>query len=412
MIDFELTEEQLMLQRTAREFSGEHIAPAAARIRNQAGGAGSPWDVVRPVFVRASELGFTNLLLPEEHGGVGGACLDHALVMEEFGAADHGIAATYFNISAVAPLIILHGGTAEQKAKWLPEIAAADDFVLASASSEPDVAGADSFCPLPDPKIGLRSTARREGDTYVLNGSKSGFSTNAGAARAYFVMARTDISLPARQSTAMFYVPAGTPGLTVGARTALNGWETACQAEVMLEDVRIPADHRVGGDESDAGLMFFRILPFLASGFAATFVGLARAALELALAYANERVSWGKPIIEHQAVALKLADMAVDVEAARLMVWRAAAAADRGDPRAGALYAPAAKTMAVDMAIACAERAVKILGSYGITKEYPAARLLNDAWIGDSCDGTRDMLRLNIVTAMRMMAGGGPPAGH
>jgi alkylation response protein AidB-like acyl-CoA dehydrogenase len=104
--------------------------------------------------------------------------------------------------------------------------------------------------------------------------------------------------------------------------------------------------------------------------------------------------------------------MAVEIEAARLMVWRAAAAADSGDFRAGALYAPAAKTFAVDTAIRCAERAVKILGSYGITREYPAARMLNDAWIGDSCDGTRDMLRLNIVTAMRMAAGGGPSPGH
>lgn len=411
MIDFELSDEQRMLQQTARDFALSEIAPCAERIR-QADGGIDPWQEVRPVFLRAAALGFTNLLIPEEHGGVGGSALDHALVMEELGAADHGIAATYLNISAVAPLIILHGGTEQQRAEWLPEIAAADDFVLASASSEPDVAGADSFCPSPDPAIGLKSTARRDGADYVINGAKSGFSTNAGAARGYFVMARTDLSLPARASTAMFFIPAHTPGLTVGKRTRLSGWETACQAEVVLEDVRVTADRRVGGEGSDAGLIFFRILPYLASGFAATFVGLARAAFDLAFAYAQERVSWGKPIIEHQAVALKLADMAVEIEAARLMVWRAAAAADSGDYRAGALYAPGAKTLAVDTAIRCAERAVKILGSYGITREYPAARMLNDAWIGDSCDGTRDMLRLNIVTAMRMAAAGGPPPGH
>jgi len=400
-----------MLQQTARDFAASQIAPCAERIR-QAEGAIDPWDEVRPVFLRAAELGFTNLLIPEQHGGVGGSALDHAIVMEELGAADHAIASTYLNISTVAPLIILHGGTDEQRAAWLPEIAGADDFVLASASSEPDVAGADSFCPSPDPSIGLKSTAMRDGEHYVINGAKSGFSTNAGAARGYFVMARTDLSLPARASTAMFFIPADTPGLTVGKRTRLSGWETACQAEVVLEDVRVAADRRVGGEGSDAGQIFFRILPFLASGFAATFVGLARAAFDLAFAYAHERVSWGKPIIEHQAVALKLADMAVEIEAARLMVWRAAAGADSGDFRAGALYSPAAKTLAVDTAISCAEKAMKILGSYGITREYPAARMLNDAWIGDSCDGTRDMLRLNIITAMRMAAAGGPPPGH
>lgn len=411
MIGFELTDEQRMLQQTARDFAASHIAPCAERIRRAEDGI-DPWQEVRPVFLRAAELGFTNLLIPEEHGGVGGSALDHVLIMEELGAADHAIASTYLNISATAPLIILHGGTDAQREAWLPEIAAADDFVLASASSEPDVAGADSFCPSPDPRIGLKSTARREGDEYVLNGAKSGFSTNAGAARGYFVMARTDLSKPARESTAMFFVPADTPGLKVGRRTRLSGWETACQAEVILEDVRIPADRRVGGEGSDAGMIFFRILPYLASGFAATFVGLARAAFDLAFAYAHERVSWGQPIIEHQAVSLKLADMAVEIEAARLMVWRAAAAADTGDPRAGMLYAPAAKTMAVDTAIRCAERAMKILGSYGITREYPAARMLNDAWIGDSCDGTRDVLRLNIIQAMRMAAAGGPPPGH
>jgi len=411
VISFELSDEQRMLQQTARDFAASQIAPCAERIR-QAEGAIDPWDEVRPVFLRAAELGFTNLLIPEQHGGVGGSALDHAIVMEELGAADHAIASTYLNISTVAPLIILHGGTDEQRAAWLPEIAGADDFVLASASSEPDVAGADSFCPSPDPSIGLKSTAMRDGEHYVINGAKSGFSTNAGAARGYFVMARTDLSLPARASTAMFFIPADTPGLTVGKRTRLSGWETACQAEVVLEDVRVAADRRVGGEGSDAGQIFFRILPFLASGFAATFVGLARAAFDLAFAYAHERVSWGKPIIEHQAVALKLADMAVEIEAARLMVWRAAAGADSGDFRAGALYSPAAKTLAVDTAISCAEKAMKILGSYGITREYPAARMLNDAWIGDSCDGTRDMLRLNIITAMRMAAAGGPPPGH
>lgn len=411
MIEFEPTEQQCMLQETARRFADEHVTPAARKIRAQPHNEGAPWDVIRPIFAKGADLGLMRLLIPEQFGGLGGSCLDHVLIMEELGAADHGIASTYFNISAVAPLIILHGGTQQQRDEWLPAIAGADDYVLASASSEPDVAGADSFSPDPDPRIGLKSTAVRDGDIWRLNGAKSGFCTNAGAAKAYFVMARTSLDRPARGSTAMFMVPAGTPGLSIGKRTQLIGWDTSMEAEVLLDNVEIPVNHRVGGDDADAGEIFFRILPHLAAGFAATFVGLARTAFETAFAYAHERVSWGRPIIEHQAVALKLADMAVDLETARLLVWRLAAAADRGDPMAGALYAPAAKTHAVEVAIRNAQKAVKILGSYGVTREYPAGRLLTDAWIGDSCDGTHDMLRLNLVTALRMMRGQLAPPG-
>ncbi|MFN3590756.1 MAG: acyl-CoA dehydrogenase family protein, partial [Thermaurantiacus sp.] len=272
MPSFALSDEQRQLQETARAFAAGEIAPLAERIRAERrtkGDAAAPaWEHVAPVFRAAAGLGFLRLLIPEAHGGLGGTVFDHALVMEEFGAADHGIAASWFNVSTTAPVILEAGGSDAQKARWLGEIAAADDYVLASASSEPDVAGGDSFYPGNDPRIGLSARAVRDGEHWVLRGRKSGFSTNAGAARLYFVMARTALDGPARETTSMFLVPAGTPGLAMGSQTRLIGWDGAMQGEVILEDVRIPADHLVGGEGGNQALFFMKALPVIACGLA------------------------------------------------------------------------------------------------------------------------------------------------
>ncbi|MBA3582284.1 MAG: acyl-CoA dehydrogenase family protein [Gammaproteobacteria bacterium] len=405
MVDFNLSDEQRMYQNTAREFALREIKPVAEAIRQRDPEKQSPWDLMQSVYKKASALGFTKLLIPEQYGGLGGSCLDNVIVMEEFGAADLGIAASYFNVSMTSPIVIIKGGNEAQRQHWLTRLVEEDDFVLASASSEANVAGADSFCPYPDPKIGLRSTAKLDGDSYIINGSKAGFSTNAGAAKAYFVMARTDLNQPAFASTSMFIVDANTPGVTVGKKTKLMGWKTAMHAEVYFDDVRIPVANRIGAEGANAGIFFMQTIPYLASGLAAAYVGMARAAYEYAFEYAHQRVSWGQPIVNHQAVALKLADMVADVEAARLMVWRLACAADANDPYAAGVLSPAAKTFAVDVAIRNAERALKILGGYGLADEYETGKFLNDAWIGDACDGTRDMLRLSMVNFLRMQAG-------
>lgn len=406
MVDFTLTDEQQMFQRTAREFAVKELRPVADAIRRLDRGSGqTPWDLFRPVFRSAAHLGLTRLLIPEEYGGLGGSCLDNVLIMEELGAADLGLAASFLNVSITSPIIIIKGGDEAQRRRWLPEIAAADDYVLASASSEPNVAGADSFCPIPDPAIGLKTTARRDGDHYVLNGTKAGFSTNAGAARAYFVMARTNPDLPGFMASSMFYVPADTPGLTVGKKTELIGWRTAQHAEVFLDEVRIPVENRIGAEGANLALFFLETIPVLASGLAAAYVGMARASFEYAWQYAHERVSWGQPIVNHQAVQLKLADMLADIESARLMVWRLAAAAGTGDPYAAGVLSPAAKTHAVRVAIRCAERTVQILGGYGVAADYEAGKFLTDAWVGEACDGTHDMLRISMVNSLRMMRG-------
>ena len=217
-------------------------------------------------------------------------------------------------------------------------------------------------------------------------------------ADAYLIIARTDAARPLMQGLSIFWVPAGTPGVRVGNKTPLIGWPLTSHAELVFEEARLPATALIGSEGGAA--MLFAMIPEMPVCLAACFVGLARAAYEYALDYAKQRRSMGVPIAQHQAVALKLAEMAVEVHAARLLVWDAAAGCAT-DPMATAMFkAPAAKAKAVDAAIRCAELSVQVLGGYGVTSEYEAGRFLADAWIGWSCDFTRDVLYLGIAAGL------------
>ncbi|MDX2160302.1 MAG: acyl-CoA dehydrogenase family protein [bacterium] len=386
-----LSREQGMLQKTARDFAETVIAPAAAQIDAAAHDAITPWDVIRPAFEKGAALGFNTMLVPESDGGAGGSCIDLCVIMEEIGAADVAVAANYFSLTASMNLLIARSATPAQKARMLSDGRA----LWSGALSEPNIAGSDLFCPSSEAGIGVQTSARREGEQYVLHGHKSAFVTNAGIADAYIVMARSDFSKPPSQGMTMFYVPKETAGLSFGKRTEMIGWKTAHHTEIYLDRVCVPVENRIG-EEGQAG-MIFASTPEVSIGLAACYVGLARAAYEYALDYARKRVSWGKPIIQHQAVALKLADMYVQTQSARLLVWDAASACATVPMQAVTLKAPAAKTAAVDAAIHNAQKAVEILGAYGVTREYKTAKFLNDAWIGYACDFTRDMLRLGMV---------------
>lgn len=396
MIDFALTQEQAMLQKAARDFAQKEILPVVEEIDQTEFSQCDPWSKFKPVYQHAARLGFTTLLIPEEYGGIGMGCIELVLLLEEIAAVDLGVASAYFNLSNTAPALILSGSNEAQRQKWLREITSSEGYLIASAGNEPNQAGSDALCPYPDPRVGLKTLARREGDSYVVNGVKAAFITNAGIADSYFVTARTDLNKPPFESTSFFYVPANLPGISVGKRTELIGWKTAHNAEVRFDDVRIPQECRLGEEGMGMPVFLMRALPYIGIGFAACSVGLARAAYEYALEYAQNRVSWCTPIINHQAVAAKIADMYVNQHAARLMVWEAAHSVDSGSPMAS-LKVSAAKTFATEIAIQNAEMAVKILGSYGIAREYKTAKMLNDAWIGWSCDGTNDVLRLHMV---------------
>lgn len=398
MINFSLSKEQVLLQKKARDFAQSEIKSNADKIYQSKDPNIAPWDFCKGVFHKGAELGFTSLLLPAEYGGMGKKCVDFVLVQEELGAADVTIACSYFNLTASMSLFVTRGGTEQQRQRILSYVNSGAPHLFSAAESEPNVATSDIFCPIPDSKIGMRTLAQRDGDSYVLYGNKSGLITNGGIADAYFILARTSLDVPMRESLSMFYVPADTPGLSFGKRTEMIGWKPSHHAEIHLDNVRVPLDNLIG-QEGQAGVLL-GMLPEVAIGLAASYVGLARAAYEYALDYAKQRVSWGKPLIEHQAVALKLADMMVNTQAARLMVWDAAYTADTNPQVAATVKAPAAKTFAVDVAIKNAQTAMEIFGGYGTTTECQAGKLLNDAWIGYSCDFTRDILRLGLVNFM------------
>lgn len=398
-IDLCLTPEQIQLQQKARDFAKNEIQPIVKQIDESDDLHLVPWELCQGVFHKGAKLGFTSLLLPQEYGGGGRKCIDFALVQEELGAVDTSIASCYFSLTSVMPLLIARAGSSEQRSRLLSYINFEEPLLFSAAESEPNVATSDIFCPIPDAQIGMKTVAQRDGDTYILNGQKSALVTNAGIADAYFIIARTDLNKPMRESMSIFYVKADTPGLTFGERTQMMGWKASHHAAIHLDNVRVSADNLIGAGEGQAGFQLM-LLPEVAIGLAASYVGLARAAYEYALNYAKQRISWGRPLIEHQAVALKLADMMVDAQAARLMVWDAACAADTDPQLAATVKAPAAKTFAVDVAIKNAETAVEIFGGRGVTKNSIASKLLADAWIGYSCDFTRDILRLGLVNFM------------
>lgn len=395
MIDFTLTEEQLLIQQTARDFANREIRPVVERIDRANDPHLDTWALVRPVLEKAADLGFLSLHIPETFGGSGRSGIDGAILIEEIAAVDLGIA-NILGATMGYPLFILAAGTEWQKEQWLPPLCQGELHILAGAQSEANVAGSELFCLDPDPKLGMQTFARRDGDHYILNGTKSGFITNAGIASAYFIVARTSLDTPASESMSIFYIPADLPGFSVGRRTHLLGMRTGHHAELMFHNARVPASRLLGGE----GAALQILGAALGLGLGAQFVGLARGAYHYAVEYAKQRHSYGKPLIEHQAIALMLADMEVETQAARLLTWDSLCAAQRFDPAAG-IKGMGSKLFAVDVAIRTAQNTVKILGGYGVTREYLAAKYLCDALTGYACDFTGDMLRLRIAECLQ-----------
>jgi acyl-CoA dehydrogenase len=395
MIDLTLTDSHDEIRSTARRFAEREMAPLVVTAAQVDGHVGR--DDFRALVSSAAGFGLNSMLIPEEFGGAGLGCVDNVIVHEELGAVDVGLSGA-LNLIMTMPNMIAVGGTDEQKDHWLRLLATTDGHILAGALNEPNVAGSELFCPIDDPSLGLQTRARRDGDEYVITGAKAGWVSNGGVADTYLVFARTSTDAPAMMTTSAFLVPADTPGLHVGARSEMLGMRSAWHAEVVLDEVCVPVANRLGEEGRGLELMGAASAG-MAVSLAAGFVGLARTALERTVEWTNERRSWGQPIRRHQAVSLKLAEMAVDLQTARLLVWDAALAVDNGDP-AAMWKVPAAKTHAVDVAIANAERAVQVHGATGVSVGAGPEQWLRDAWTGWSCDFTRDVLRLQIADTL------------
>ncbi len=374
MIGFDLTEEQAMVRDLAREFAQNEIAPRAAH-HDETG------EFPREICEKAFELGLLNPGLPEDLGGAGMSCLMECVIAEELAAACSGIStAMMVNTLATAPLMV--GATPEQKQKWLAPMTRELKFA-AYGVTEPG-AGSDVQ--------GIKTTAVKRGGDYVINGSKMWIS-GAGVADWFFVLAYTNKASGIRGMSA-FVVPANTPGVTVGKKENNMGQRASDTRGITFEEVVVPEENRIG-DEGKGWLLamaaFDHTRPPVASGA----VGVGRAAMEHAIRYAKERQAFGVAIQRHQAIAFMIADMAKDLDAARLLVWRAADLYDHG--KKNSYEAACAKCFAADTAMRVCVDAVQVFGGYGFNKEYPVEKLMRDAKIFQIYEGTSQIQRLIIA---------------
>jgi acyl-CoA dehydrogenase len=375
-VSFALTEEQKELRGLAHAFAEREIRPHEAEHDAE---MSHPADLI----VRAHELGLMNVHVPGEYGGLGLSAFDGMLVGEELyrGCSGIGTSITANGLGG-SPVILF--GSAEQKARWLPPLI--EQPILCSfALSEPG-AGSDVAA--------LRSTAVREGDEYVLNGSKT-FITNAGHAEWSVVFAKTDPAA-GRRGMSAFVVEMGSPGVTIEKHLEKMGQRATDTSAFALHDVRVPAENRLG-EEGDGFKIAMATLDFTRPGTAIGAVGVAQAAYEHALEYAKERVTFDLPIAMHQAVGFMVADMATEIQAARLLCWQAAWMLDNGMGREATLCSSFAKRFAADTAMKVTTDAVQVFGGYGYIKEYPVEKLMRDAKLFQIYEGTSQIQRLVIA---------------
>jgi acyl-CoA dehydrogenase len=373
-VSFALSDEQRSLRELAREFAAKEIRPRAAEYDEHQTHAA---DVV----AKAHGLGLMNLHVPERLGGLGLSAFDGMLVGEELNWGCSGIGTSICANGLGAGPVIL-AGTEEQQSEWLPPLL--EEPILCSFGlSEPE-AGSDV--------AKLKTTAVRRGDEYVLNGSKT-FITNAGHAAWTVVFAKTDPAKGHRGISA-FVVPMDADGVVVEEHLNKMGQRATDTSAFALNDVVVPAANRIG-EEGEGFKIAMKTLDFTRPGTAAAAVGVAQAAYEYAVDYAKERVTFDVPIAMHQGVGFMIADMAAQIEAARLLVWQSAWLHDQG--RRATLQSSFAKLVAADTVMKVTTDAVQVFGGYGYMKEYPVEKLMRDAKLFQIYEGTSQIQRLVIA---------------
>jgi acyl-CoA dehydrogenase len=372
----QLSDEQREIQRLCRDFAAREIRPISLAV--DAADTEVPWDV----WHKAAGLGLTSFMLPLEYGGGGMTdCLTGCIVQEEL---SHGCAGIGNLITAngffAEPVLVL--GDEQQRRRWLTPLAGEDPPMTALAITEPQ-SGSDA--------ASIRSRARRVEGGYVLSGQKA-WTSGGGAARFYVVFATVSPGSGPRGITA-FVLEAGDDGFTWGPPIRKMGQRAIPNTELFLDDVLVGEDRRLG----EEGMGFRGLMQTFDRSrvtLAASATGLARAALEFAVQYARDREQFGKPIGEHQAVAFRLADMALRVDASRLLTWRAATMLDRGER--ATTEAAMAKLHASETAMWCTWAAVQTLGGWGYSREYPVEKWMRDAKLEEIEEGTSDIQRLII----------------
>jgi alkylation response protein AidB-like acyl-CoA dehydrogenase len=378
-MEFSLTEEQRAIQETARAFAEREFRPNAAR-----------WDeeCIFPVEAlrAAAALGFAGIYVKEDVGGSGLGRLDAALIFEELAAGCVSTSA-YLSIHNMAAWMIDRFGNEAQRRRFLPKLTSMEHFA-SYCLTEPG-AGSDAAA--------LKARARRDGDHYVIDGAKA-FISGGGSSDVYVAMLRTGGEGPKGISTIV--VEKGTPGLSFGKKEKKLGWNSQPTAMVIFENCRVPAANRLG-EEGDGFKIAMMGLDGGRLNISACSLGGARASLEAAQTYLGERSQFGQKLAEFQALQFRFADMATELEAARLMVWRAAVSLDGADPEA-TLHCAMAKRFATDAGFQICNEALQLHGGYGYLKDFPLERQLRDVRVHQILEGTNEIMR--VIIARRLLA--------
>ena len=373
-MDFALSDEQLALQETARRFAAEQIAPIASEY--DASG-----EFPMQVMKKAYEIGLSHVTVPAQYDGVGLSLLDTVIVTEEISWGCAGIGTSLMgNDLGLAPILV--AGSEEQKKEWLGYLTR-DFHMCAFCLSEPD-AGSDV--------AGLQLLVEKDGDDYLLNGTKC-WITNGGVADLFTVFATLDRSAR-HKSICAFVVPADSPGITIGKKEEKMGQRASDTRVLHFDNVRVPVANRLG-EEGQGFPVAMKTLETTRPSIGALAVGIARRGLDESLAYAVERKAFGTPIADFQAVQFMLADMAKDIEAARLLTYQSAWMVDRG--LNASKHSSFAKCFATDMAMKATTDAVQVHGGNGYTRDYPVEKLMRDAKLMQIYEGTNQIQRLVIA---------------
>jgi butyryl-CoA dehydrogenase len=377
-LNFELTPEQRELRDTARAFAREQMAPVAREMERTSEPLSKEWKR------RYAEMGFLGINISPEYGGLGLGNLEAIIVLEEFAKVHPGVAFPIFE-SAVGPIKAVEKfGTESLKRQLLPKVTSGE-AVVAVAMSEPSAGSA-----LTD----LTTRAELRNGRIVINGTKR-WCTGGGSADGYVVYCRMS-DAPGAKGIGAVYVPNGAPGLSFGAREELMGFRGTTTADIFFDNVEVPEDHLIVPAGGFSKLM--EAFDLERCGNATMCLGIAAGALEDTLAYVQERRQFGKPIVEFQAVQLKLAEMAMKVEAARLLIYRAVTRASEGFPSIA--DSSIAKCFANEMVREVTGAALQLMGGYGYSKQFPAEQRFRDAWGWGIAGGTIDIQKINIASAL------------
>jgi alkylation response protein AidB-like acyl-CoA dehydrogenase len=373
-MDYFLTEEQQMIRDLARQIAEEKIVPVRAELDET---GEFPWEIIK-VLAQSDMLG---LFIPEEYGGLGKGCLELCIAVEELSRACVGVSTSYAaNALGTFPLLLF--GTDDQKKKYVPEIAAGKKLV-AFGLTEAN-AGSDAG--------GIQTTARLDGDYYVLNGTKQ-WITNGSVADVYTIIAITDKSKGPRGASA-FIVEKGTPGFSFGKKENKMGIRCSITTELVFDNCHIPKENIIG-KEGMGFIVAMKTLDASRTGVGAQGLGVAQGAFDEAVKFARQRVQFGHPIISYQAIQHMLADMAIEIEAARALIYAVARFIDSGAKDVSKESA-CAKTFATDLGMRVTTNALQVMGGSGYMKDYPVEKMMRDAKILQIYEGTNQIQR-NVI---------------